>query len=90
MWPSVDICCVTASMIAGMAVAQDVDRDAAEQVQVGLAVDVGDHGAVAAGQRHRRGAVVVHHHGFPPLPHVGRLACLVIALTTFVPGARPR
>src|SRR5208283_5739900 len=65
-----------------VAMAEDVDRDAAEQVQVGLAVDVGDHGAVTAGQRHRRGAVVVHHHGFPPVSHRVR-GCH--ALTTLVP-----
>ena len=51
----------------GMAVAENVDGDAAEQVDVGLAVDVGDHGTVAAGQRQRRGAVVVHHHAVPTL-----------------------
>ena len=60
----------------GVAMAEDVDRDAAEQVHVGLAVHVGDHGAVTAGQSHRRGAVVVHHHGFPPLPHgIGVASC---------------
>src|SRR6185312_10506215 len=52
--------------------AQDVDRNAAEQVEVALSVDVGDDGPVATGQGHRRGAVVVHHHGFPaPLDRFG-------------------
>ena len=32
----------------GMAVAEHVDRDAAEQIEVGLAVGIGDHGAVPA------------------------------------------
>ena len=58
-----------------VAVAEHVDRDAAEQVQVGLAVGVGDHGAVAAGQRQRRGAVVVHHHRLPTL-----LAALAVSV----------
>ncbi len=66
----------------GVAMAEDVDRNAAEQVHVGLAVHVGDHDALTAGQSYRRGAVIVHHHGFPPLPHdIG----LSHGLTTLVP-----
>src|SRR5271166_6793013 len=66
--------------------AQNIDRDAAQQVQVGVAVHVGDHGAVTAGQSHRWGAVVVHHHGFPPGPHRRRIGPSVChALTTLVP-----
>ena len=45
-----------------VAVPEDVDRDAAEQIDVRLAVDVGHHRAVTAGQGERRRAVVVHHH----------------------------
>src|SRR3954468_20166578 len=62
----------------GMAVAQNIDRDAAEEVDVRLAVLVGDHGAVPADQRDGRRAVVVHHHAFPAL-------CKRHAFTTFVP-----
>src|SRR5580693_1006570 len=53
----------------GVTMAKDVDGDAAEQVQIGLSVHIGDHGTVAAGQRDRRDAVVVHHHRGPPLLH---------------------
>src|SRR5699024_5221656 len=60
-----------------MAVAEDVDRDPAEQVEVGSAVDVGDHRAVTAGQRQRWGAVVVHHHGLPPVLESHPLTTLV-------------
>ncbi len=56
----------------GVAMAQDVDRDAAQQIEIGLAVDVGDHGAVTTGQCDRWGAVVVHHHGFPALRAASR------------------
>src|SRR5580693_533959 len=65
-----------------VAMAEYVDRDAAEQVQVALAVHVGDRGTVTAGQSHRRGGVVIHHHGFPPLPHHLRMGH---ADTTLVP-----
>ncbi len=41
-------------------VAQRVDRDAAEQVQVLLAVGVGDHDAVSADEFHGRDTEVVH------------------------------
>ena len=65
-----------------VAVPEHVHRDAAEQVEVALAVDVGDDGALSAGQRQRRRAVVVHHHGGPPRPNARRC---VMPLTTFVP-----
>src|ERR1700678_3176213 len=65
---------------------QHVDGDTAEQIEVGLAVHIGDHGAIAAGQSQRRDTVVVHHHRGPPLlDGVGLCSSGAHALTTFVP-----
>src|SRR6185312_6066353 len=51
-----------------MAVAEGRDRDAGDAVEVADAVDVPDPGALTAGDGHRRGAVVGHHHRVPALP----------------------
>ena len=59
-------------------VPEHIHRDPAEQVEIPLAVDVGDDGALSARKRKRRRAVVVHHHRGPTL-----FECH--ALTTFVP-----
>src|SRR5215469_12001579 len=65
---------------------QDVDGYAAEQVQVGVAVHIGDHGTITAGQCHRRDAVVVHHHRGPPMLHGFGIRLQVgHSPTTFVP-----
>jgi hypothetical protein len=48
--------------------AERVDGDAAEQVEVAAAVGVPDVGAFAADQGDRRRAVVVHQRGLPALP----------------------
>ena len=69
VWPSVSSWVVTASMTAGWRCPRTLTAMPAEQIEIGLAVDVGDHRALAAGQRQRRGAVVVHHHRLPPLLH---------------------
>ncbi len=44
-----------------MRMAQRADGDTADQVQVGVPVNVPDHAAGAAGQRYRRHSVGQHH-----------------------------
>src|ERR1700733_7365305 len=65
-----------------MTMPQNVDGYATEQIQVGHPVHIGDHRAVTAGQCDRRDAVVIDHHGRPPLLHH---CCVGHSLTTFVP-----
>ena len=48
-------------------VAENVDGDTGQQIQIGLTVDIGHHRALAGDQCQRRGAVVVHHDRLPPV-----------------------
>ncbi|AFU00665.1 ion transporter [Nocardia brasiliensis ATCC 700358] len=66
-----------------MGVAETVDRDAAEEIDIAVTVRVVDHRTRATHQRQLRGAVVVHHRGGPPL-----LEFLVFA-HCFVPSGEP-
>ncbi len=50
-----------------MSVAQDIDGDTGQQVEVLLAVGVGHHSAFASNERYSRHTVVVHQRRGPPL-----------------------
>ena len=66
MWPSVAIWPGDGLDDRRVGVAERVDRDAADQVEVATPVGVPHLGTAAADERERRGAVVVHHRGLPP------------------------
>src|SRR3954466_4280805 len=51
----------------GVGVAEGVDGDTADEVEVFLAVRVPHRGALAVGERDARRAVVVHHRALPAL-----------------------
>src|SRR5690606_31740872 len=56
-----------------MGVAQGVDRDTREQVEVLATVGGGEGGAPPGNEFERRGAVVAHQRGLPPPGEIGRV-----------------
>src|SRR6266700_4602686 len=70
----------------GVGVAERADRDAGDEVGVGVAVGVPDPAALAAHQRDRRDAVVRHERGLePPLKFLRATHELAPSGTTMVP-----